>query len=73
MIKAVYKALYSDIDYLTLAIECGVATASLKVDETAGFNPNRKTLIVIGSQEAINTLSDNLDFGPDESSPINNL
>lgn len=56
MMIAVYRIAFADIDYTTLARQCGVDLASVK-----GLN-----LTVTGSQSSIDTLSSNLSFGPKE-------
>lgn len=56
MKKAVYHVPFGDFDYVGLARDCGINTASV----------DGLTLTVVASQDAIDTLSNNLDFGPEQ-------
>lgn len=55
MREAIYHVPFADFDYVGLAQDCGIKNATLQGN----------ALTVIAPQAAVDTLSNNLDFGPE--------
>jgi hypothetical protein len=55
MKKAIYDIPFADLDYVAIARSCGIKDVS----------QDGRKLTVVASQDAIDTLSNNLDYGPE--------